>query len=601
MELAIPLVALGGLYIISNQNKTRPENFTNNSKLPNVDIPDKNYPNQPPIISMDTDATSKLATLNHYDTPSAYTDKYFNSKMNDAVTQSYGDRYDKANSYKSLSGKTVDTSYFTHNNMVPYFGSHVRSMPNANSSESILDNMTGAGSQTIDKKEQAPLFSPGTDLGWATGTPNVSDFYQSRVNPSLKISNVKPFEEQRVAPGLGLGYGTEGAGGFNSGMLGRELWQEKTVDELRVATNPKSTFTLIGHEGPADSYMKNRGMIGNVEKNRQDTAFEMGADRLFTTTGMKKERSIFAEPIDRYTTRPETAVSYSGVAGASNPGTFVTGEYMDSKHIDLGSVPFAAASAVGKGGAAESDYGVKTKVAYPNNRSYTNNKNQDGYFGVAGGVIGEAVAPLLDMLRPSRKENTVGSIRPYQNARGPVNASYVFNPTDTLPTTMREMTEKSKNHLNINANQNGGGYLVAEQQDVHTFRQDTSDYYYSGNSSAVAGATNMPTFTAERNQRNNDIKSATIDGRMVPGNMKLMNGDITMRVKSRDDVMKNNRSNVATPTNPQTPSVNNMGRLQGGDTLYKNIQMDRNTADITNTLKGNPYALQYKFNTNGSS
>jgi hypothetical protein len=271
------------------------------------------------------------------------------------------------------------------------------------------------------------------------------------------------------------------------------------------------------------------------------------------------------------------------------------------KHIDLGSVPFAAASAVGKGGAAESDYGVKTKVAYPNNRSYTNNNSQDGYFGVAGGVIGEAVAPLLDMLRPSRKENTVGSIRPYQNARGPVNASYVFNPTDTLPTTMREMTEKSKNHLNINANQNGGGYLVAEQQDIHTFRQDTSDYYYSGNSSAVAGATNMPTFTAERNQRNNDIKSATIDGRMVPGNMKLMNGDITMRVKTRDNVMKNNRSSVATPTNPQTPSVNNMGRLQGGDTLYKNIQMDRNTADITSTLKGNPYALQYKFNTNGSS
>jgi hypothetical protein len=204
-------------------------------------------------------------------------------------------------------------------------------MPNANTSESILDNMTGAGSQTIDKKEQAPLFSPGTDLGWATGTPNVSDFFQSRVNPSLKISNVKPFEEQRVAPGLGLGYGTEGAGGFNSGMLGRELWQEKTVDELRVANNPKSTFTLIGHEGPADSYMKNRGMIGNVEKNRQDTAFEMGSDRLFTTTGMKKERSIFAEPIDRYTTRPETTVSYSGVAGASNPSTFVTGEYMDSK------------------------------------------------------------------------------------------------------------------------------------------------------------------------------------------------------------------------------------------------------------------------------
>jgi len=485
--------------------------------------------------------------------------------------------------------------------MVPYFGSRIRSMPNADTCESMLDNMTGAGSQTIDKKEQSPLFSPGTDLGWATGTPNVSDFMQSRVNPSMKISNVKPFEEIRVAPGLGLGYTTDGAGGFNSGMMGRELWSERTVDELRAANNPKNSFMLVGHEGPADSYMKNRGMIGNVEKNRQDTAFEMGADRLFTTTGMEKGRSIFAEPIDRPTTRTETTASYAGGASSAHNGTLITGEYMASKHIDLGSTPFAPASAVGKSAAAENDYGVKTKMAYHNNRTHNNNTNTNSYFGVAGGVIGEAVAPLLDMLRPSRKENTVGNIRPYQNARGPVNASYVFNPTDTLPTTMREMTEKSKNHLNINANQNGGGYLIAEQQGVHTTRQDTSDYYYSGNSSAAPGTTNMPTFSAERNQRNNDIKASTIDGRMVPGNMKLMNGDITMRVKNRDDVMKNKRSNVATPTNPQTPSINNMGRLQGKDTSYKNVNNNRNTADITDSLKGNPYALQYKFNSSGSS
>ncbi len=41
MELAIPLVALGSLYIVSNQTKKpKPaEGF-----LPNTNIPDKNYP-----------------------------------------------------------------------------------------------------------------------------------------------------------------------------------------------------------------------------------------------------------------------------------------------------------------------------------------------------------------------------------------------------------------------------------------------------------------------------------------------------------------------------------------------------------------------------
>ena len=51
------------------------------------------------------------------------------------------------------------------------------------------------------------------------------------------MANVLPWEQQKVAPGLGLGYTTEGAGGFNSGMLDRKAWAPPTVDELRVKTN----------------------------------------------------------------------------------------------------------------------------------------------------------------------------------------------------------------------------------------------------------------------------------------------------------------------------------------------------------------------------
>ena len=95
-------------------------------------------------------------------------------------------------------------------------------------------------SQYITKTEQSPLFSPGEGYQYPHGTPNKNDFYQSRVNPSMRMANVKPFEEQRVAPGLGLGYTTEGSEGFNSGMMQRESWMPKTADDLRVATNPKA-------------------------------------------------------------------------------------------------------------------------------------------------------------------------------------------------------------------------------------------------------------------------------------------------------------------------------------------------------------------------
>ena len=72
--------------------------------------------------------------------------------------------------------------------------------------DNVLDNMQGAGSQHIKKTEQAPMFKPEDNVQHAHGMPNNSDFYQSRVNPSMKVSNVKPWQEQKVAPGLGQDY-----------------------------------------------------------------------------------------------------------------------------------------------------------------------------------------------------------------------------------------------------------------------------------------------------------------------------------------------------------------------------------------------------------
>ena len=82
--------------------------------------------------------------------------------------------------------------------------------------------MQGSGSQQICKQAQAPLFAPQKNMGWAHGTPNMSDFYQSRVNPGRNMSNVKPFETENVGPGLNRGYTTAGSGGYNAGMEARE-------------------------------------------------------------------------------------------------------------------------------------------------------------------------------------------------------------------------------------------------------------------------------------------------------------------------------------------------------------------------------------------
>ena len=588
MELAIPLVAVGGLYIASKQRK---ENFES-SKLPNVNLKDKNYPSD--IAESEAELTSRLSTVNKYDTPQAYTDKYFNPHYNKESRESYSfmdTSSIKDSTFYSLTGEQVGKDYFKHNNMVPFFGGSVRTKNvDANTNENILDNYIGSGSQHISKSEQAPLFKPGDNYQYPHGTPNNTEFMRSRVNPSNRMANTLPFQQQQVAPGLNLGYTTEGSGGFNAGMMERDLWNEKTVDELRVATNPKSTGNmLIGLEGPANSRIKNMGQQGKQEKHRPERDFEMTSDRLFTTTGLEKGPTMRAEHMNRTVTRPDTAVEYAGNAAYGNSSIYVDGEHSDPHRVQLDTYPISAAGASGKGFATESDYGMKSKIAYPNNRTTT---KQDNYFGAIGGAFGAAVAPLLDVLKPTRKENAIGTLRPYQNAKPAVANSYVFDPTDKPLPTIRETTETSKNHLNVNA-QGAGAYEITEHQPTHTLRQSQSDYMYLGNSSALPQHQQMRSKQAEMNQRNNDIKSSTIQGRLVQGNMNLYNGNINQKGKAKDSYLVNNRP-VAKEGTKESPSLYNMGIVNPGQPLYQNIQTDRNTPDIMSSLQNNPYAIPYR-------
>ena len=81
-----------------------------------------------------------------------------------------------------------------------------------------------------------------------------------------------------------------------------------------------------------------------------------------------------------------------------------------------------------------------SKKAYPNNRTQN---AQKGYFGNMAGSLSAAVAPILDVLKPSRKENVIGNMRPYQNAKSTVSNSYLYDPSDKpAPTISREIEDK---------------------------------------------------------------------------------------------------------------------------------------------------------------
>lgn len=554
MELAIPIIALGGLYMASKSNNTdtAQENDTQEGfdTLPNTDVPNQNYPSEYPIESAEIQQTSKLSTVNKFDTPSVYTDKYFHGQV---YPQSSA-----AESFVSMTGQKVGGEYFKHNNMTPFFGAKNRStILEADSTEGVLDNYSGSGTQYITKSEQSPLFSPGDNYHHAFGAPNQNDFYQSRVNPSMRMANTKPFESQQVAPGLGLGASTEGSGGYNSGMAIREQWMPKDVNELRTANNPRAGGVgLFGHEGPASSTVKALGGIGKMEKNRVERTWETGPERYFTTTGIEKKPTLHAIPVDRHVNRPDTSASYVGAAGSQLPETYNTGEYMESKHMDLGAVPYGIATATGKQIGIEEDYQSKSAKSYANNRD-----TEETYFGAFSGAVGAVIAPLLDELRPSRKENTIGTLRPYQNAHTSVSSSYLFNPADKPDINNRALTGKNKFVGGVNANQRGGAYETTEHQ-APSQQRDSTSVSYMGGSSAASGTRGLRPYDAEYRQRNNEIKSSTIQGHMVQGNMNLMNSDINMR--NRNGELQNSRPLIQTNAPKQMIGASEMGAQRGG-------------------------------------
>ena len=604
MELAIPFVALASLYVAFNQKSDdrQDEGFHNkNEFLPNTDIPNRNYPGELPLLNPEIDQTSLLSTVNKTDTNEVYSDKYFNP-VSGSLSQNTGQGLSQTGqgssagagggSYYSLTGDKVGGDYFQHNNMVPFFGSSLRTrLVDENSNESLIDNMTGQGSQIYSKKEQAPLFSPTENMQWAYGMPSYSDFEQSRMNVSTNMANVKPFQEIRVRPGLGNDGQT--SLGFNSGMMARDMWLPKTADQMRATNNPKASgLSLEGFEGAAMSHITNMGFEGILEKNRPDRFFAVDSSRYMTTVGAGGQaQTLHALPLDRVDpVRASSAVSYQGGAGAQVDATYIDGEYMESKRMQLGAVPLAPVDGVGRSGARENDYSVKSFNKYTNNRSTT---IKDDYFGAIGGVFSAAVAPLLDVLRPSKRQNAIGSMRPYQNPESTVKTGHLFNPADRPAPTLREMTEDATTGFSgVNAGQRGMGYVAAKQTPAHTMRQETGDFYYGGNGATV-NAKQMRNYDAEYNQRNNENLSSAVAGTgyTPSGGMSLMNGDVNVRTNAvlEQDLAMRRGPNASLPY--QSPDATAMGRMTGAQPLYSGLQMDRTNPEILSALKSNPYNL----------
>ena len=576
--LAIPIVILGSIYILSEQEKKdsgkknatqekfqkqdflsggakQTENFSNYRE----NVPERNNPNmnQP---------------INHV----------ANSQIN------------------LLSGQQTNLSQFGHNNMQHYYGGKLRGFTgDLNLTESILDSKQGNGSQQFSKSEIAPLFRPDENSHRPNGTPNNSDFIQSRMNESMKMSNVTLWEPQRVGPGLNMGYGSQnsdgfntggtlGGDGFNAGMMARDAWMPKSVDDLRAENKPKTSFDLDGHQGPALYPIKMAGpnsKIGVIEKHLPDKSYESGPNRWFTTTGVEQAPPIRSTHLIPMENRPSTTREYYGSgSGSTGQATYTNAEVEESKRQNLSGLPLSNATATGTNFANPNDYGSQSYNVLHNNRTITKENTE---FGGIYGMAKAAMAPILDIFRPTRKENVIGNLRETGNVNGLTPTGHLFNSDDKTKITNREMTTNkiNMNYVNVQGQNNtGNAYMVTDHQNYNNQRTSTNKEYIGNGNSNVQGLRPYNSAYAQQN-----IANKTYEARTNQGNMSLFNNYNNSTISRNDGIFEQNRPLITNNSQSIIPSREFMGEINGMQSYDVNYNASRMDESLLSAFKNNPY------------
>ncbi len=565
-ELAIPIVALGALYIISNQDKKN--KLTNNKKL---------YTEGYESMNSDYDNTNKV-----------YTDKYFDatnySNISSQDTDGNGVGNNTQEEVSTMTGDSVNKTDFTHNNMVPYFGGKIKGSTTSSTSDYILDNKQGSGSLYTTKEENTPLFKPEDNVSWQYGTPSYNDFYQSRVNVSNTANNVSMCQPELVGPGLKLGYGNEGGGGFNAGLVSTNTYCQTTVDDLRTKNNPKESYAYNNPQGPAINKIQNMGQLGKVEKHLPEKYYENTPDRWFTTTGVENKPTIRSELLLKDENRQTTNLEYYGTGNNTKSTNYAKPNYRESTKTQFKELNKNPAALTGKNYANVNEYGAKSYQNLNNNRSTTQNQLD---FGGVSGLVSSLMAPINNILRPTRKDNIVGNLRQYGNVNNinNNNGGYILENNDVPKTTIKEMNVDriDMNYLNVQA-KNRDGIDANKHTPIHNQR-DTTNINYVGGANSQSQA--MRNTKQEYLGTTNNNKS--YESRINQGGTSFPNYSVNVETYKQDKDRDNNRMWVPQSNMSVIPNRDFMGSNQTVPFEYPNVSCDRLDANLLSAFKNNPY------------
>ena len=196
------------------------------------------------------------------------------------------------------------------------------------------------------------------------------------------------------------------------------------------------------------------------------------------------------------------------------------------------------------------------------------------------------VTPILDVLRPSRKQNVVGNMRPMGNAhnKNSVSHNVIWNPADKLKTTIKEQTIRNDYVTQGGKNYNGA-HITAKHTPVNQNR-DSTTVPYTGSSSANQPSARV--YNAEYNAELNPNKEqlSKVD-RFNQGNSSLFSATQNMCNLTNKAVIPDQLNPNFTKRNANT---GNIGAMSGKNVRENAISCGRNQPDVLNAFNQNPYS-----------
>lgn len=379
-------------------------------------------------------------------------------------------------STKLMSGHVVNNNEFKHNNMIPYFGAKVTQNVDEFANNSKFEHMSGQRSnfyhkQEVNNNQLTDSFSKNVNNA-AYGMPSWKGSVMDRHVVGNKQDGVRPFEQIWSGPGLNQGYTNMPSGGVQQANA-RDFALPKTVDQLRVKTNPKLNYKSRIISG--QHYVPKRGKIGIVQKNRPDTSWEWGFDRLFKTLGaVKKDRSR-SNFVIKYNNRKNTGVKNRVGPAGTNSKRVVRPKIKTANKVAVGN-DYVRNLGAGDKWSNGYDYGKKNITVKPTIRQVLTKKTRTGNMQAderAGYVLDPNNVAKTTIKETTQDLDHVGIVS------GIENAGWVRDPNDIPNTTNKQLTSDMNYFGGAHKDKIGGGYKHANHKAKRTARETTSTEYYN--------------------------------------------------------------------------------------------------------------------------